>query len=282
MPSGAEVIGAAGGEAGPLRDRPPVETEGLTVAALERLWPALGRVLPRLLAAVDGHVEHPVAVPHHLAPAAGGPVRLEHAVAVAQVAGLHPEVAARRRSRSSGLLGHGVPRHLPAHEVAVPVALLVRTLAEDREGDVARVQVDSSSTWPVLNVQPSHWSAAGRPVCHMWYDAYSCDRPSKVSSSGDLPAAPDDRRRRVDLDHRQPPAGGGDRVTLAGVRLLPNPQLVPFGLLGGPVDGRGLARGVDGGCSWRAVLRDILHDFSFCRYNNLTTIAAVTACLLYA
>src|SRR5437868_5705899 len=35
----------------------------------------------------------------------------------------------------------GVPGHVPAHEVAVAAAFVVGTLTEDRERDVARVQV---------------------------------------------------------------------------------------------------------------------------------------------
>lgn len=58
---GAEVVGVASCEAGPLRDRTPVETELMRhrQAAPERLRPALGRVLRRLLAAVDGHSSIP-------------------------------------------------------------------------------------------------------------------------------------------------------------------------------------------------------------------------------
>ena len=44
--------------------------------------------------------------------------------------------------------------------------------------------------------------------------------------------------RRVDLDHRQPPPGRGDRVTFVGVRLFPSPQGVDFGQPGGAVDHR--------------------------------------------
>src|SRR4051794_12323210 len=89
----AEVVGAAGGDPRPLRGGPPVQAELPAAGAAELLRPARGRVLPALLAAVDGHVEHPVAVRHRLDAAVRGPVRLEHAVAVAQVADLHAEVA---------------------------------------------------------------------------------------------------------------------------------------------------------------------------------------------
>ena len=44
------------------------------------------------------------------------------------------------------------------------------------------------------------------------------------------------------LHHWQTPAGRCDRITLAGVRLLPNPQRIQFGLPGGSVDSSGEAR----------------------------------------
>jgi hypothetical protein len=50
------------------------------------------------------------------------------------------------------------------------------------------------------------------------------------------------RVRGIHLDNGQAPPGRGDRVALPGVGLLPDPQLVHFGLEGGPVDGRGQAR----------------------------------------
>src|SRR3712207_7923733 len=42
----------------------------------------------------------------------------------------------------------------------------------------------------------------------------------------DRPFSAGDLDRAVELDHRQPPPGGGDRVALTGVRLLPNQQLL--------------------------------------------------------
>src|SRR6185437_16410446 len=58
---------------------------------------------------------------------------------MAEVADLHAEPASREQGlgRSSGR----VPRHVPAHEVAVAAALVVGPLAERREGHVARMQV---------------------------------------------------------------------------------------------------------------------------------------------
>ena len=56
----------------------------------------------------------------------------------------------------------------------------------------------------------------------------------ETTSNGDRPARPDDRRRRIDFDHRQPPTCGGDRVALvsnerewyqAAAAILPQPAL---------------------------------------------------------
>jgi hypothetical protein len=105
-----------------------------------RSWPQTFRLRPLPSTAVDGHAEHAVGSAHRLASAPGRPVGLEDAVAVARVAALHPEVAPGDEP-VDGRLGHRVPRHLPAHELPVPVALLERTPAEDGEGDTARVQV---------------------------------------------------------------------------------------------------------------------------------------------
>src|SRR6266545_8113899 len=101
---GAEVVGATCGQPRPLRDGPPVgPIDGAAVVVgthlsgrgvEEPLRPALGGVLPGLLAAVDGHVEHRVGTAHQLAAAAGGPVCLEDSVIVAQVADPHPEMPA--------------------------------------------------------------------------------------------------------------------------------------------------------------------------------------------
>src|SRR5206468_9441014 len=103
-PGGAEVVGAARGQPRPLRDGPPVGPIDGAAAVVgaqlsgrgveEPLRPALGRVLPGLLTAVGGHVEHRVGTAHQLAPAPGGPVRLEDSVIVAQVADPHPEMPA--------------------------------------------------------------------------------------------------------------------------------------------------------------------------------------------
>ena len=126
-----------------IRGLPVFRPELVTIEALNPPWPAFRRILPGLLTTIDGHVKHPIAVGHCLTSPGSGPVRLKHAVAIAQVADLHPEmmVTALQIEVCVRLLGHGIPRHVPAHELAVAVALLEWTLTEDREGDVARVQV---------------------------------------------------------------------------------------------------------------------------------------------
>src|SRR5208283_677244 len=105
------------------------------------LWPAGGRVLPRFLTAVHGEVHERVAVVHFFYAAQGGPVGFEDAVAVSQVAHeVHPPDAAPGQQGIEGVL-RGVPGHVPGHEVAVADALVVGSLAEDRVGDVAGMQV---------------------------------------------------------------------------------------------------------------------------------------------
>src|SRR5262245_15156495 len=82
-----QLVGPAGFEARPLGDRASVRTPYLRVLGVTPgLWPAVGRVLPRLLASVDGHVQQPVGGGHDLDAASAGEVRLEHPLSVAQVA----------------------------------------------------------------------------------------------------------------------------------------------------------------------------------------------------
>jgi hypothetical protein len=83
----------------------------------------------------------------------------------------------------------------------------------------------------------------------------------------DRPVRADQRDRGVDLDHRQPPPGRGDRVALVGVRLFPDPQGVDFGLPGGAVDhrrhrGRVVAPVVEVGFSCCRPLRSLLSSGS--------------------
>jgi hypothetical protein len=50
--------------------------------------------------------------------------------------------------------------------------------------------------------------------------------PFESVEQADRPVRPGQREAGVYLDHGQAPASRGDRVALAGVRLLPDPELV--------------------------------------------------------
>ena len=63
------------------------------------------------------------------------------------------------------------------------------------------------------------------------------------------------RRGRIDLDHGQASAGGSDGVTLAGVRLLADQQLVQLRLPGVPVGYRRQGSAVDVICHDRFLPR---------------------------
>jgi hypothetical protein len=54
-----------------------------------------------------------------------------------------------------------------------------------------------------------------------------------------------ERSLRIDFDHREAAAGGGDRVAFAGVGLFSDPKPVQFGLKRGPVGDRGSGRVAD-------------------------------------
>ena len=60
----------------------------------------------------------------------------------------------------------------------------------------------------------------------------------------------DQRRGTIDLDHRQPPSGGRDRVAVPGVGLFANPQCVQFSLESAPIDYFG---------RYKFVTRDVIH-----------------------
>src|SRR5215207_9342100 len=85
--SSGELVGAAGFDAGPLGDGASVSPPHLGVLCVTPwLGPAVGRVLPCLLASVDRHVQQPVGGGHDLDTATAGVVRLEHSLVVADVA----------------------------------------------------------------------------------------------------------------------------------------------------------------------------------------------------
>ena len=83
---------------------------------------------------------------------------------------------------------------------------------------------ESSRTWDVYKVQPSHCSAAGRPAS------------LKRIQQGDRALFANEWRGGIDLDHRKPPAGGRNGVAFFGVGLLANPQRVEFRLKRAPID----------------------------------------------
>src|SRR5215831_4600581 len=146
--AGDQIIGMAGFESRPLRDRSSARplwfpSRGATaspgVGALLR--PAGRRVLPLLLSPVYGQIEQVIAVIHHLDASRGGPVSLKDVGSLSEVAhDMHPAYAASNQEGLERAQGR-VPGHLPAHKVAVAGALFVRPLAENGEGDIARVKI---------------------------------------------------------------------------------------------------------------------------------------------
>ena len=84
----------------------------------------------------------------------------------------------------------------------------------------------------------------GRGVAGVPHEVVGDQLPTALErlEQGDRPVRAGQRNAGIHLDHGQPTPGRGDRVAFAGVRLLPDPQRIQFGLEGGPVDGRGQAR----------------------------------------
>src|SRR5215472_13138538 len=139
----AQVVGASGFETGALGGGTSVGT-GILLA-FKPLWPAGRRVLPRLLPPVDGQIEQPIADIHCLDAATCRPVSLKDIGSLPQVANdVHPARPAPNQEGVERVLGR-VPRHLPAHEVAVAGALFVRALAKYGEGDVAGMNIGQLS-----------------------------------------------------------------------------------------------------------------------------------------
>jgi hypothetical protein len=90
---------------------------------------------------LDGNVDLATQVRHVLDAASRRPVSLEDIGSLSQVANdvrhAHPASNQEGVERALGR----VPRHLPAHEVAVPDAFFVRALAKRGVGDVARMNI---------------------------------------------------------------------------------------------------------------------------------------------
>jgi hypothetical protein len=143
-----QVVGTSSIESRPLGDWPSARLLGFPsrcaafgsrICALLR--PAGGRVFPLLLASIHCEIHKRVTVIHRLRTPAFRPVGFEHAVTLSQIANqveqanlaADEEGAKRRKCR--------VPRYMPTHKVAVPAAFVVRSLAEDRVSNVARMKV---------------------------------------------------------------------------------------------------------------------------------------------
>jgi len=104
-------------------------------------------------------------------------------------------------------------------------------------------------TWVVTQVQP--FALLGRGMAGPPHEVVGDEllAPFERVEQGERPMGSGQSEAGVHLGHGQAPPGRGDRVAFPGVRFLPDPQLVQFGLEGGPVDGRGqarCARGADG------------------------------------
>jgi hypothetical protein len=167
--------------------------------------------------------------------AVGGPVGLVYLVAVAQVAGDEPEVA------TVGESGRGVLRRVPgeriAHEVREPGALRVGTLREHGVRDVARVQVVQALH--VVRREGAPLALVRERCAVVPHVEVGDEHPPALEHVHERgvaarPAHRDARHRR----HRQPTYRGRDRVSFAGVRLLPGQQLVALAEPGLSVDDR--------------------------------------------
>src|SRR6476469_10615628 len=225
----------AGGQARPLRDRPSawpthraallIRAHLLAARAEVQPRPALRGVLPGLLATIDRLVEHSVRAPHRLVSPARGPIGLEHLVAGAQIAHVHSEVPTGDERVARGLW-HRVERDLPAQELTVAVALRERSLAEDRERHVARVQKRQFAHLSVV-LRAAFALTGGRGTVVPHHVRREELRPSlERVDQADIAARSDQRNGRVNLDHRQAAPGSGDRVALTGVKLLADADLV--------------------------------------------------------
>ncbi len=136
--AGSQVVRIPGLHSRPLDDGASIDP--VRVLAFRPLRPTGRRVLPRLLPPVDGQVEQPIAVTQRLDAASRRPVSLKNLGALPQVANdVHHAYSTSNQEGLERVPGGRVPRHLPAHEVAVPGTRFIRALAERGVGDVARM-----------------------------------------------------------------------------------------------------------------------------------------------
>ena len=233
-PAGSQVVRMPGLQARPLGGGTSIGTGNLL--ALKPLWPAGRRVLPRLLPPVDGHVEQPVAVIHRLDAAYRRPVSLEDIGSFSEVANdVHHAHPASNQEGVERALGR-VPRHLPAHEVAVPGALFVRALAKRGVGDVARMNIGQLAD---LRCNPgAPLALLRRRVAGLPHEVVGDEHPASLKhiQCCDRPTFANERCGTVHLDHWEPSAGGCNGVALSCVSLLSNPQCVQLGEEGAPID----------------------------------------------
>src|SRR5712692_6837219 len=119
----------------PLGGRAAVQPH-LATLGTPALRPALGRILPELLPAVDGPIQQSVRRCHHFVAPAAGPIGLEDLATVSEIARQDAEVPVSNQPVRE-VRWHRVPGNGVAHELAMPRGLLVRSLTEDRVADVA-------------------------------------------------------------------------------------------------------------------------------------------------
>ena len=236
-PSAGQVVGTARRKPRPLRGRASVGPELIAAGRVDRLRPALRRLLPCLLPAVHGEVEKLVAGATDLGAATRRPIRLEDPVTVAQIAAVPAGLAPRHQVVAR--VAHRIPRHLPAHEVAIPRALVVRAFAERRIRDVAAVQIRQFAGVPGEERAALALVLRGLAVVPHVEVHEELSTPLEHVYQRHRTVRSDHRHAGVHLDHRQRPPCSGDRVTLAQVGLLPHQQLVHFVLPVRPVNGLG-------------------------------------------
>jgi hypothetical protein len=213
-------------------DRRAVSTDRR--AGVTGLEPTLGVVFPRLAATVGRHVEQAEGPVDRLVATTRRGVGEEHPAAVAQETDDVPHFSADRRIH----VAHRVPGLGVTHELDIGGHLVPPARGQDGERDAAGVEVDS-----VLQVPRRGRAALALPlvrravVPHVLVDHELVAALEQVQER-DRAVRSDDLDRPVELHHRQPAAGRGEGVALAGVGLLADQKLVTGGLPGGRVHKR--------------------------------------------
>src|SRR5437660_3829776 len=248
---------APGGDAVGVRAPVPADRRAMPTdrrARLRGLGPALGVVLPRLPAAVGRHVEQAEGPVDRLVAPAGRGVGEEHAVALAQETDDVPHLPADPPFHTP----HRVPGLGVAHDLDVRSHLVPRARGQDGERDPPGIQVDGVPHVPGRGGAALALHMVRRAIVpHVLVDHELVATLEQIDER-DRPVDAGDLDRAVELDHRQPPPGRGDRVALARVGLLADQQLFARRLPGGQVDDGRLAGKVAAraaGCSRHGVLR---------------------------